>query len=135
MRYAERTRTRVPSGIPTPNPTLSAELDEGDVCGIALAVDSGGVKIDVNFEVDADVVGSVEALLRLVMDAAVLDVVEVDGLDVDVVGSGELVVDVTPIVVRTLGVPSNRSVLKPLLQSQPPPSRQQYESTPLLAHF
>ncbi len=96
MRYAVRTRTRAPSGIPTPNPTFSAELDEGDVGSVVLAADVGDVKRDVGFEVDADVVGPLEALLRLVFDAAaVFDVVEADELDADV----------TPMVVRTLGVP------------------------------
>ena len=42
---------------------------------------------------------------------------------------------VTPMVVRILGVPWNCSVLWPVLQSQSPPSMQQYESTPLPSHF
>ncbi len=96
MRYAVRTRTRAPSGIPTPKPTFNAEFDEDDDGSLALAADVGDVKRDVGFEVDADVLGPVEALLRLVFDAAaVFDVVEAEELDADV----------TPMVVRTLGVP------------------------------
>lgn len=103
---------------------LAAE--EGEVVGLddcfaAVVVD---VAMDVALEEDADVINPSEELLRLVVDAAAgFDAVE------------ELLVDVIPIVVRTLGVPWNWSVLVPLRQSHPPPSMQQYESTPLLAHF
>ena len=85
-----------------PNPTFS---DKGDVCSIALAVDDGDVNIGVGLEVDAVVKDTVAALFRLVFDmATVFDVID-EGLDVNVFGRKELIVDVTSMVVRTLVLP------------------------------
>lgn len=61
MRYAARTRTRAPSGMPTPKPTFNDEFDEEDGFGTALAADGGDVETGAGFE---------KALLRLVVDAA-----------------------------------------------------------------
>ena len=90
--------------MPTPNPTFRAVFDVeavGTGTGAFVAAEDV-VEIDVGAEVDAEVDADegdlVEEALGLVVDAVVEpDVVELDEADVDV----------TPIVVRTLGVPWN----------------------------
>ena len=118
------------------------EVDDA-LAGVGMELDDdNGLGVD-----DAAVLDFVDELLELVV-VVEPEVVEVEELVVDVttavvvfgvelltlvvvveaevVEVEELVVvDVTPMVVRTVGVPWNRSVLVPLSQSQPPPSMQQ----------
>ena len=105
MRYAASERTRTPSGIPTPSPTFSAKFAEEDFCGSAFAADGGDVEMDVGLEFDASEFDTVEDLLRSLVDAALdFGIVAEEVVVEEVV---ELVVDVTPMVVITVGVPWN----------------------------
>lgn len=118
-----------PNGMPTPKPTFSAESDRGPA-----VADTTGVGRPAELAAFAD--ARVRAEVRLVLDVAapVGEIVE-DGRVAEVlellveirddVGLEEAVVDVTPMVVRMVGVPKNESVLLPLSQSQPEPSIQQ----------
>ena len=100
-----------PNGMPTPKPTFSAESERGP----AIA-DTEGVGTPAEFAAFAD--AKVRADVRLVLDvAAPVDGIVEDGRVVEVlelvveirddVGLEEAVVDVTPMVVRTVGVPKN----------------------------
>ena len=131
IKYAARPKAMTPNGIPTPSPTFRAEfecgLDVADTDGVGPPVDSAGFA-DANVDVPA------KGRLLLDVDTAVDWVVEVGRVSevlvlvvetMDDVGLEEAVVDVTPMVVRILGVPSKRSVLTPASQSQPELSIQQ----------
>lgn len=81
-----------PNVIPTPNPTFSPRCEELG-CGLSVAGEGGVGRIDFSEAVTDPNNDLVAEVLDLVLDTA--SVVDIE----------EAFVDVTPMVVRTLGVP------------------------------